>query len=258
MKPSQRRLLSQLIFFALSMGILALVIITGNKAIHNACPFALICFGFLRGSLYNFTVLASVSGIVLGTVFKILALFRGRVFCGFICPLGTMQEALFALRGKKRRKRVSFFYERRFARLKYLVLALCIALVSSGLAWLYINFCPIFALSRIPALAWGGLIVLTLILLSGIYLERFWCRYLCPYAALLNMAQALGKLFGIKRTKVLRNLERCIDCGICSVNCPMNIDLLASEYVESCECIHCLRCATKCPKKGTISCEKEN
>lgn len=147
---------------------------------------------------------------------------------------------------------MNWLVERKLARFKYFVLALNILLVVAGLTWVFIPFCPIYGISRLPSLALGGLAVFVLILVVGFFVERLWCRYLCPYAALLNLAQGLGKLFGIKRTMVLRNLERCIDCGICSANCPMNLDITSSEYVDDPNCIHCLRCSQKCPKPGTI------
>jgi NAD-dependent dihydropyrimidine dehydrogenase PreA subunit len=178
-------------------------------------------------------------------------MFQGRIFCGYICPLGTLQELVFAVR-RRRSKQIPFMYERKLAKFKYILLPLNIILVLLGLSWLYINFCPIYGLSRLPSLAVGGLIIFILIMVGGIFVERLWCRYLCPYAALLNLAQGLGKLLGTKRRMIYRNLERCIDCELCSRNCPMNLDILASEYVQDHNCIHCLRCTVKCPKPGTV------
>ncbi|HOA28485.1 MAG TPA: 4Fe-4S binding protein [Candidatus Cloacimonadota bacterium] len=229
-----------------------MVIIEGRQSIHNFCPYAVVCFGFLKGNLLFFSIGVAALGILIGMSFMILSMFFGRVFCGYICPLGTLQELLFALRSKKRGKRMNWLVERKLARFKYFVLALNILLVVAGLTWVFIPFCPIYGISRLPSLALGGLAVFVLILVVGFFVERLWCRYLCPYAALLNLAQGLGKLFGIKRTMVLRNLERCIDCGICSANCPMNLDITSSEYVDDPNCIHCLRCSQKCPKPGTI------
>ncbi len=252
MTKIQRRYIVQALFLALSLLILVMIIIKGRQSIHNFCPYAVVCFGFLKGNILFLSVGVAALGILIGMGFMILSMFFGRFFCGYICPLGTLQELLYALRRKKLGKRVNWLVERKLARIKYVVLVLNILLVVAGLAWVYIRFCPIYGISRLSTLALGGLVVFALILGAGFFVERLWCRYLCPYAALLNLAQGLGKLFGIKRTMVLRNLERCIDCGICSANCPMNLDLLSSEYVDDPNCIHCLRCSRKCPKPGTI------
>ncbi|MFA7025744.1 MAG: 4Fe-4S binding protein [Candidatus Cloacimonadaceae bacterium] len=249
----KKRHLIQAIVFLLSLGILSFVILIGKKSIHNICPYALICFGLLKGNIFSLTLQVAGLGIVLGLVFMVISLFWGRIFCGYICPLGTFQEGLYALFGKKAARQIPYFYERRFSKLKYWILTGTIILVITGLSWIYINFCPFYALSRLPSLAIGGLITFVIIIIGSILLPRFWCRFLCPYAALLNLSQKLGELFGIPRRKIQRNLERCTDCGLCARNCPMNLDILAEEYVQSLDCIHCLKCLAACPKPGTIS-----
>jgi polyferredoxin len=253
----KKRPLIQLVFLIFSLGILTFVIVIGKKSIHNLCPYALVCFGAMKGNLWNLSLGLASLGIFLGIIFMIAAMFWGRIFCGYVCPLGTIQELIYCLRRKRKTGQIPYFAERKLRKIKYGILALTVILALMGLGWLYINFCPIYALSRLPALAFFGLGVLAIILLGGFYLERFWCRFLCPYAALLNISEGLGSLFGISRSKVQRNLERCVDCGICCQSCPMNIDILEDEYVHSPDCIHCLRCSQKCPKPDTICIKKE-
>lgn len=249
----KKRNLIQLIVFILSLGILSFVILAGRKSIHNICPYAVICFGMLKANILSLTLQIAGLGIVLGLAFMLISMFWGRIFCGYICPLGTFQEGIYALFGKKTFRQIPYFYERTFSKLKYWILAGTFILVIAGFSWIYINFCPFYALSRLPALAVGGLITIGIIVIGSIFLPRFWCRFLCPYAALLNLSQKLGGLFGIPRRMVHRNLERCIDCGLCARNCPMNLDILSQEYVQSVDCIHCLKCLAACPKPGTIS-----
>lgn len=259
MKSSRLRLVSQIVFFTISSAILAFVIIAGKKAIHNICPYAIVCFGLSGGAILNFVLSSFIVGIVLGLVFLILSMWWGRFFCGWICPLGTLQEALFTFRNRKYRckHKVSYFYENKFSKAKYLILIITIILVITGASYVYIQYCPFFALSQLPHLALGGFLFLIGIMVLGLFVERFWCRYLCPYAALLNILEALGKLIGIPRTKIHRNLERCVDCGVCMLYCPMNIDLSQDEKVESPNCIMCLLCTEKCPKSGTLDCQKD-
>jgi len=249
----KQRNLIQALFLFVASGIMAMVVIGGQKAIHNACPYALICFGALKGNLLSLSLGIASLGILLGILFMLISMFWGRIFCGYICPLGTIQDAVFALRGKKARKQIPLMYERKLILGKYWVLGITFILVVSGLAWISINLCPIYSFSRMPSLGLGLVISILLIPIAGFFVNRLWCRYICPYAALLNLAQKLGELLGISRKKIHRNLERCIDCGICNRDCPMNLDILENEYVQSPDCIHCLRCTQNCPKPGTIT-----
>jgi len=254
----KKRLSFQLLFLLFGSAIMTFVIVSGKKSIHNICPNAIICFGILKGNIITLSLGLTSLGIFLGILFMIVAMYWGRVFCGYVCPLGTIQELIFRVFHKRKNRQIPYFVERKLSKIKYWLMGISIVLVGSGFAWISINLCPIYALSRIPSLAPLGLFTLAVILIGGLFLERLWCRFLCPYAALLNIAQALGGLFGIKRKKIRRNLERCADCGVCSVNCPMNIDILGDEYVNALDCIHCQRCIEKCPKIGTITEEKEH
>lgn len=253
----KRRALIQVAFLAISLGIMATIVMMGKSSIHNFCPYALVCFGLMKGNLWVLSLGIAALGIFLGLLFIILSMFWGRFFCGYICPLGTLQEYVNRLRGKKRSRQIPIFAERKLAKIKYWILGITALLVIGGLAWMFMAFCPIYAVSMLPRLAWLGLFTAIIIVIGGYFLERMWCRFLCPYAALLNIAQFMGKLFAFPRAKIRRNLERCIDCGVCSLNCPMNLDILCEEYVESPDCIHCHRCAEKCPKPGTISQERD-
>ena len=250
------RLIIQLVFLLFSAAWLIALIFGIKASLHSLCMYAGVCFGLGQqgswvsaGGVFTLTVIFSLA------VF-IFTIFRGREFCGYICALGTIQEALFAVRKRSYRikHRIPFFYDRKLAWLKYLILGISSVMAITGTAYIYIRFCPIYTLSLIPRILAPGIAVLILcVIIPGIFIERFWCRFLCPYAALLNIAQALGNLFRIRRKKIKRNLERCIDCGLCSLHCPMNINITDNETVESIQCIHCRECVCNCPKPGTIS-----
>lgn len=256
-----KRHISQAIFMLLFVLWLGGVILAARSSIHALCLYSTVCFGLGKAGIlspaagvFGFTILISL-------LILIITIFRGREFCAYICPLGTAQEAIFSLRSSSYRKKqaLSYLYEKKFAKLKYFILIITSVVSIAGIGYIYIRFCPIYALSLLPRLAFPGLaVMLFLIILPSFFLNRFWCRFLCPYAALMNAFQGLGKLFGIKRKMIMRNLERCVDCGICTSCCPMNIDIGAEEYVESPECIHCYLCACNCPKPGTICCKKED
>lgn len=259
-KHQRLRLPIQLVSLFVSVVFITLIILGFKHAIHALCPYAIVCFGISKAGL----VLVLRNSFAISTAFSIgiliFTIFCGRKFCAYLCPIGTIQEAIFSVHSNKyyRRKRLSYFYESKLSRIKYFVLAITLILSVLGLGYIFIKLCPMYALSMLPFLAIPGLLIFVIIAVSAYISDRFWCRFLCPYAALMNIAQHLGNLFGIKRLVIRRNLERCIDCGICMQHCPMNINISETEFVLSPECIHCMKCADKCPKPGTFCCDRED
>lgn len=251
--PRLRRV-CQIALLIASLGFVAWTMLDGRLTVHHGCPYATVCFGMNK--LAFLALWRTIAGIaaVLGLLVLVWTMFRGRSFCAWMCPLGTAQEVLFSLRSRKYRMRhqVPKFYDRRLAFIKYVVLAITLVTSILGIGWIYILACPMNALAMLPRIAVPGLLLLAVILVSAFFLERAWCRFLCPYGAIMNVFEWIGNAVGIKRRKIKRNLERCTDCGVCNLYCPMNIDLLADEYVHDPNCIQCGLCAQKCPKGKTI------
>lgn len=246
------RLIIQVFCFAVAAILLALILINRNVSAHEYCPYAVICFGMNRMGFIKLTQALFAFAIVGGFGILVATIFWGRKFCGFVCPLGTMQEAIYKFHRKRRyrKNRLPFYMEKRFGILKYILLVITSLLTIKGLAYLYMNYCPIMSFSNIPFLSIRGALVIGMILASGFFVERFWCRYLCPYAALMNIAEWLGKLFKVRRSMIFRNLEKCNDCALCENFCPMNLNILNKEEVDDVNCIHCYMCLKSCPKQA--------
>jgi NAD-dependent dihydropyrimidine dehydrogenase PreA subunit len=68
-----------------------------------------------------------------------------------------------------------------------------------------------------------------------------WCRYLCPYGALLGALSLLSPL------KIMRHAPSCIDCGLCTKACPSLLPVDRLRRVRSDECFACLSCVAACP-----------
>ena len=87
--------------------------------------------------------------------------------------------------------------------------------------------------------------IITLMLLS-VVVKNFWCRFLCPYGALLGIAGWLSPM------KITRIKETCVDCELCTKACPANIKVHEAGRVWSDECTSCLSCVEVCPVKNTL------
>lgn len=88
--------------------------------------------------------------------------------------------------------------------------------------------------------------VLGILVGLSVILPYFWCRYLCPYGALLGVV-SLASLF-----KIRRNPGTCIDCGKCAKVCPARLPVDVLKQVRSDECHACLACVDACPVKDTL------
>jgi len=244
------RNLFQLVFLGLwiLLIIYLIPIIFGNC--HQFCPYAAVCFGAMTFSGF----FAYLPMVIIGLLIAVSTIFIGRKFCGYICFIGALQEQIFRLNRKKEKNRLPPTIHKFLSIFKYLVFLLTLLLAIFLLQYKFMDFCPIIALSFLNSITFLGIISLFFILVIGFFVERFWCRYLCPYAALMNVFQFIGSKLGIRRQKIKRNLEVCIDCYLCTRNCPMNIDLTQFEEISDPNCIHCLKCIEKCPKDKCLTC----
>jgi polyferredoxin len=91
-----------------------------------------------------------------------------------------------------------------------------------------------------------GLWTITILMVLSVVIKNFWCRFLCPYGALLGGVSFLSPL------KVTRTKETCVDCELCTKACPSNIKVHEAGRVWSDECTGCLACVEACPVKNTL------
>jgi polyferredoxin len=171
----------------------------------------------------------------------------GRAFCGNICPFGGLQELL----GKISKRKFAFPQKiDRILRLtKYLLLILVtiMAWITASI-WIspydpYAAFSHIWEGSELFVEMGIGFAILIIVLGASIFIDRFFCKYLCPAGALY------GFISKISPTKIKRNTE-CSSCGLCSRACPMNINVDNVAAVKSAECIACGQCVSACLSKN--------
>jgi polyferredoxin len=93
-----------------------------------------------------------------------------------------------------------------------------------------------------------GLIVLGITLLASLVIERPWCKYACPYGAILGIINLISVF------KIHRQDSTCKSCNLCSRDCPMNIPVHSASVVRDHQCIGCLECTSEaiCPIENTV------
>jgi len=197
------------------------------------------------------------SGLVIFIIILLLGLLLKKSFCSWICPVGLLSESLWQL-GKKifnRNLKLHKFLDYPLRSLKYLLLfffAYAVLWTMDADALKKFIYSPYNKVADIKMLLFFtnisefSLWVIGILVALSVIIKNFWCRYLCPYGALL------GFLSMFSPVKVTRNAETCTDCGMCTKVCPNSILVHKSNRVYSDECTACSMCTDVCPVKNTL------
>jgi len=160
----------------------------------------------------------------------LLSAFLGRVFCGYSCPIGAVQELLYRLPLPKIKKGGKWlFMGIRWA----FLLAVVIAGVLSGLSIL--NYVGAGSFFGLDVGSWTFYVFAALLLIS-VFFYRPFCRIFCPIGALMA-------LFGLIRGYRYERNDKCVDCGMCEKACPTDE---AGANEKKMECYVCGRCDEAC------------
>lgn len=183
-----------------------------------------------------------------------------KAFCSWVCPVGTLSEALAAL--SRRLFRGSLDPPRpvdlALRSLKYMLLVffayavffqMSPAAVTDFLDSPYNRVADVKMLYFFERLSPFAVKVLLGLVGFSVVVPYFWCRYLCPYGALLGALSLLSPL------KVTRHASSCIDCGLCTKACPSRLPVAALARVRSDECFGCLSCVAACPAPRALRVE---
>lgn len=257
------RHISQIVFF-IFIGLIAVnhtlaesgnpIPLIGQASFHAICPFGGVeaLFAFLRYDVLIPKLHSSVF-VVLGIIIAISILI-GPVVCSYACPLGSVQEWMGKIGRKLFGKRYNHFIPDKIDRplryLRYLSLIITVYLTTNTLKLVFLEVDPYYALFHFwsDEATIGGIIVLLVLLLASLFVERPWCKYACPFGAVIGLTNFL-RVFKLKRDE-----NTCIDCGLCDQACPMNIKISDKAKVTNHQCIGCSECTSDvaCPVADTL------
>ncbi len=241
--------------------------------------------------------------LILGIALMISTLLFSKLFCGYLCPLGTIGE-WFSKIGKKFKIQinVSEHWDKILRLLKYALLSITLYYTLLNNELYCKSYDPFFAIaSRFghDVIPWMAISALILLAIGSAVIPMFWCRYICPLGAVSNLLKHIyivialvliylvtflfdlqvswiylliilfitaylfetiipEKSKHIHMLKITRNINSCVDCGLCSQVCPQGIDVASLEVVNHADCNMCGECLSSCPQEDTLRINNNN
>jgi len=214
----------------------------------------------------------AMEGIVSGSfiVFVCMlfgSIFFGRIFCGWLCPMGGMQECLFLVNEKAPKQGWK-------NNIKYVIWVIWIIAISIcfifrkeeiSIDFFYMTDHGISIAEIYNYIIYYGVIFLIL-LPAVLFGKRIFCHYFCWMAPFMVIGTKMRRFLHLPGLHIkVKHENACVSCGKCNKVCPMGIkvsEVVSEGQVKSMECILCGACIDGCPKKvlsyGMIEREKGN
>jgi len=261
--------LGEVVALVVSLGLLTTILLNQHKLVRRPKAFRRLRWAFLvftllvlgfysqgQLSVVNiFTILQSllhgfnievflidpIIFILWSYVFISLFLWGRGVFCGWLCPFGALQEMLSWLAKRLGVKQIKIAHKlhTKLWGLKYVILLglVDLSFYSLGTAEVAAEVEPFkTAITLIFVRSWPFLVYALLLLGVGLYIHKFYCRYLCPLGA------GLAVLGWFRRFSWLSRRSECgSPCQLCRHKCEIDAITQAGE-VDYNECIQCLEC----------------
>jgi len=208
---------------------------------------------FFSGVRYHISLYVTGFLLTVGVVF-------GRFICGYLCPMGLLQDLLYRIKSPKLIVRLRLLKYVKYGVLLIFVIILPIvvrnALSGLGHPWFCAYICPVGTIfGAVPLLAANDFlrdligmqfaikitIAATIVILS-VFIIRIFCRVLCPLGAIY------GILNKVSIVHVKHDAHTCTDCGQCATACHIKIEPMAQPNAP--ECYRCGRCVSACEPKA--------
>ncbi|MFZ2948643.1 MAG: 4Fe-4S binding protein [Desulfuromonadaceae bacterium] len=198
------------------------------------------------------------AALVIFLTILLMSLLAKKSFCSWLCPVGTLSEVAHKL-GRQvfgRNFRIWLWLDLLLRGIKYLLLLLFVtAILLRMSAESLVTFldAPYWAVSDVKMLHFftkmsgTTIAVLAALTFLSFFYRMFWCRYLCPYGALLGLASLFSPF------KIRRDAAGCTGCQRCSAICPSGLVVHSCTAVSSPECTGCLTCVANCPEQDVLA-----
>ena len=188
--------------------------------------------------------------------FMLMSVLLKKAFCSWLCPVGTFSEFLWRV-GRRifgRNLRLPKWFDIPLRSLKYILLGLFVAVIGVMSAEALDGFMqtPYGLLVDVKMMNFfrdmgiTAAVVIALLALLSMLVQNFWCRYLCPYGALMGLASLLSPV------KIRRDADACIDCSKCSKACPAGLAVDQLVQIRTVECTACMACVSVCPAQDAL------
>ena len=197
------------------------------------------------------------AGLTIFIAIVVMSFVFRKGFCGYVCPVGFVSNLL-ERGGRKLGLAVipNRWIDYPLMSIKYGLLGFFLYTVFFGMDFRSVQSflsAPYNMVADAKMLAFFtdptmlSLSILFVLAALSLVVRNIWCRYLCPYGALLGLFAWFGP------TVIERNSTTCIDCGKCSEGCPSGIKVQEKKSVRSPECIGCAECIGNCPVDECLS-----
>jgi polyferredoxin len=196
------------------------------------------------------------SAMVLLCVFLLASLLVKKSFCSWLCPVGTFSEYLWKLGRKiyRRNFTIPFWLDLPLRSLKYILLAFFVFIVftmsqhqlGEFLKSPFSIVADVKMLNFFRYIGTVGIAVIAILAFLSLLIQNFWCRFLCPYGALMGLVSLLSPV------KIRRDQQACIDCGKCNKGCPSHLPVDRIVQIRSVECTGCMECVAVCPAENAL------
>ena len=245
---------------------------------------------FVRGSL---PCTMSSAQILMGVALALAVVLFSKLFCAYICPVGTVEDLLAKLRARLgihlSGPRNGSVADALLRLIKYLLLFWVFYSTMTASELFCKKFDPYYAVAtgfKGEIVLWMALVALALVVIGGLFIKRFWCRYICPLGAASNTLKFWLPLLGtgvlwwvlsllglqiswawllgavcllgwaleafwresrLQTLYVVKDNEACTHCSLCNKACPYAIDVSGcSGRISSVDCTLCGECVTSC------------
>ena len=185
-----------------------------------------------------------------------LALTLRKSFCSWICPVGFLSELLgrFGRWSFGRNFRLWKWVDIPLRSLKYVLMAFFVGAILMMSAQALTDFIS-SPYNRVADVKMGlfftdmsrlGIIVMGVLVVGSVFVRGLWCRYLCPYGALLGLVSWASP------TRIRRDADACVSCGLCDKACMARLPVASLPMIRSVECTGCLDCVAVCPRPEAL------